>query len=274
MNLGTAREPLVGLDFGGRVERVRGLVPGPRVCQQVAEAGQLVRGHARTSNPQPGSPPQAPSIVEALVGVDQVRCHPGQDDGVRHRLEERRVEVCVGARQAAEDALTVLGAEGAATAERVDEDVVQDSVADQEVPRHPDAVERDTDPAPEVDHEQGQRDRQPLLAVEDPIEQRVVRPVVVVVIAGETELGEQETPETVEGGFGALLGEVVEATELILDDETLVGVSRQQHRAACQVDLTGRAVHEFHEPEGRIGHGCTVPGRGAAARVVVRRGRG
>ena len=55
--------------------------------------------------------------------------------------------------------------------------------ADEEVTGHPDAVQPEPDPPPDLDHQDAQRDRDPEPAVDDVVEQRVARVRVVVGVA-------------------------------------------------------------------------------------------
>src|SRR5207244_4540775 len=85
-----------------------------------------------------------------------------------------------------------------AAGERVEEGPWLAGRPDEEVPRHADAGQGQAEPAPDLDGDDGEGDRQTRAARDDLVEERVARVVVVVGVPDEAEVGEEMAPQPVE----------------------------------------------------------------------------
>ena len=142
--------------------------------------------------------------------------------------------------------------------EGVDERVRVVGGAQQEVARHPDAVEAQSQPAADLHGQHRERDRDAPPAVEDVVEERVAGVVVALRLAGEAHVDEQVLPPAGQRRLRAAGGQVVEAAQLTGDVEVGVGVGGDEQGGLVEGQLVLRALHQLREPRGRT-HDPTVP---------------
>src|SRR4051794_35688084 len=197
--------------------------------------------------------------------VDEVGEHAGE-----HRARSDRVEVRVDERSAGVAALVqlpcVVGGQDRTLMERVDVRAVD---ANQEVPRHADAVQVETAAAADLDHEDAQGDREPEVPIEHDVEVRVARIAVVDGVAREPTRDEQLTREC-DGVDGTDLGcERVERSQPRVHVDGVI-VRGDQQGGFVERNVVVGLLHDGDEALGDV-HARTVPARrGGDARAPHR----
>ena len=117
---------------------------------------------------------------------------------------------------------------------------------------HPYALHVDAEPPADRHHEHRQRDGNPDTACDDRVEEGVLGVVVVVEVAREPELIEQERSQRVERRRLAAPGELVEADDPLVDIETGVGVRGNAQGSNVEWHFGGGSVDRFGETLTRV----------------------
>ena len=112
---------------------------------------------------------------------------------------------------------------------------------------HPDALHVDAEPAADRDHEHRQRDRDPEAARDHRVEEGVLGIVVVVEVAREPVVLEEERPQRVERRRRAAPGELVEAGDPLVDVEPGMRVRGDAERGDVERHLGGGPVDRRDE---------------------------
>ena len=139
-----------------------------------------------------------------------------------------------------------------AAVEGVDEHRRQTLVVQQEVTGHADAREVEPEPVPELDADDGERDRNAQPSSHDVVEEGVARIVVVDGVAGERELPEHAVVPLVEVAGWAPDRQLVDGRQLAVDVEVGVRMGRDQQRGPRQRDRLVGALDELDERGRRV----------------------
>ena len=158
----------------------------------------------------------------------RVRRRLQQVDGER-RLELHLLEQLAGARLV----------EAPPTVERVEPGVGLAGLLHKEVAGHPDAVDGDAEAPADLDHDDGQRDRDAETPREDVVEVRVAGVAVVDRVAGKPAFAEQRVPRRRRRRPRARCRQVIELAQRPGDVEVGVGVLGDEERGLVERDLVG-----------------------------------
>ena len=187
--------------------------------------------------------------MPAASGGDafEIGQHAVDDGAAPDRFEERRVEGRRDPVHAVEPQLAPSTVEDDAAGERVDEHLWVDLVAQQEVARHRDTRQRDPNAPANLHRHDRERDRDPCSPLEDVVEVGVPRVEVVILIASEAKVAEQQSTQTIQGGISHLGGKFVDPSQVGGDVEPGLGMGSDEETNLVQRQRRLGAAHEFDE---------------------------
>ena len=198
-------------------------------------------------------------IALALIDPLEIVDHPLEDLTVQRAPEELGPERHPAAVRLLQERTALLFGQDLAAVERVDEDVghrLPAGVTHQEVSREGNPGEAAADPAADFQVDRGQRDRDPDPAVEDVVQERVAGVVVLLPVAAEPHLLEQQAVQMRDLAGGALASlhaspdlarHLVQAGEVPSHVQVGIFFARDQERGVTQIDRVVRQRQQGRE---------------------------